>query len=100
MSFRGFGVAAGDHAIVDPEAGEPVPGCRVVVATVEVQCFDIGEEPDGGDRVEGGFQEVDVVRFAPSMTHPVGMPCASTAMDHFQPSLALSVGFGQVPSPP
>lgn len=50
-----------DHVIVDPEAGEPVPDYRVVVVAVGVQCFDIGEEPGGGDRVEGGFQRFDVV---------------------------------------
>ena len=41
-----------------------------------------------------------VWRFAPSMAHPMGMPWRSDATDHFQPSLARSVGFGPVPSPP
>lgn len=33
------------------------------------------------------------LRLAPSMAQPIGMPLASTASDHFQPSLARSVGF-------
>jgi len=40
------------------------------------------------------------LRFAPSMTQPMGIPSRSVATDHFQPILAQSVGLGPVPSPP
>ena len=33
------------------------------------------------------------LRFAPSIARAIGMPFASVATDHFQPSLAPSVGF-------
>src|ERR1035437_10843493 len=43
---------------------------------------------------------MESLRFAPSMTQPMGIPNRSVAIDHFHPILARSVGLGPVPSPP
>ncbi len=47
-----------------------------------------------------GARRIESLRFAPSIVQPIGMPCRSVAIDHFHPSLARSVGFFPVPSPP
>src|SRR5450759_5204947 len=47
-----------------------------------------------------GSSRMESLRFAPSMTQPMGIPNRSVATDHFHPILALSVGLGPVPSPP
>src|SRR5665811_1131252 len=47
-----------------------------------------------------GSSRMESLRFAPSMTPPLGIPSRSVATDHFQPILARAVGLGPVPSPP
>ena len=47
-----------------------------------------------------GSSSIESWRLAPSTAQPMGMPCRSVRTDHFHPSLALSVGFLPVPSPP
>ena len=71
-----------------------------VIAAVEVESLDAGEQAAVGDGVQVGPNSTVSWRLAPSVAHSVGMPLRSEAIDHFQPSLALSVGSGPVPSPP
>ena len=47
-----------------------------------------------------GPKSMQSLRFALSAVHDTGMPTRSVRIDHFQPSLARSVGFLPVPSPP
>ena len=61
---------------------------------------DQGSQGSLVDRVKGGLQQAHVVAWAPSIAQPSGMSWRSEATDHFQPSLARSVGVGPVPSPP
>ncbi len=61
---RGVGaafVAFLDGQVVESEGGQSVPDDGVVVAAIEVQRVDVGEQPVGCDVVEGGLEESDVV---------------------------------------
>ncbi len=44
-----------------PAPRETLANCRRVVAAIEVQRVDVGEESELGDRFEGGFEHADVV---------------------------------------
>src|SRR5665647_626273 len=56
--------------------------------------------PRSASACKVGSSRTESLRFAPSMTQPIGTPNRSVATDHFQPILARSVWLGPVPSPP
>ncbi len=57
----GFGAAALDVGVGDAGGGDAGFDGRVVVAAVEVQGSDVDEQTRFGDRVEGRFEQADVV---------------------------------------
>jgi hypothetical protein len=58
---RRLGAPFLDVEFAQPVAGETDPDDRVVVAAIERQQLDVVEQSVGGDSVEGGFEEADVV---------------------------------------
>jgi len=62
-----------DLELVDPGGAETISDRTGVIAPVEVQGADIGEQASVGDRIEGGFERTSL-RLAPSIAQPVGRP--------------------------
>ena len=76
-------LALGDDEVALAPLGATGPDPLGVIATVEVQSAEVGEEPWVATVSRVGPKRLSSWRLAPPPTQPMGIPAASVAMDHF-----------------
>jgi len=91
-----------NYRVGDPKCRDVVTTSFGVVAPVEPQGVDVGEQSlclgRIGHRAWGmghGANKIESFRLAPSMADPDGMPFRSVRMDHFHPNLPRSDACGR-----
>jgi hypothetical protein len=78
LEARNIGAASLDLELVDAVGSQPIPDGARVVAAIEVQGADVGEQTGVADRVEGGFEQGHVVAVG-AVDHPPDRDAVTSA---------------------
>jgi len=69
--------------LANSERGDVVPDRVRVVTAVEVEGYDLADQPAGSDLVEGPKEGMPSLRLAASAIHTIGIPFWSVSIDRF-----------------